>query len=193
MAEPSEGAPPLLNSHTLPIQCSQRQGFCGNLAYIEHNTEHPDTLQPLLTHKQAPHEHAQLVCSWMPLGLGWEGLSHCQQAETTGPPVLAKVTASQGPSVLHHQPVLCRMLEVLAQHKTLAPPDRTPEPRLPPATPPPYQGDESQAGLCLMLPLVSCYSFLPWVRDQAREPSLCGSLSAPCQCPALFRWALAGA
>lgn len=24
-----------------------------------------------------------------------------------------------------------------------------------------------------MLPLVSCYSFLLWVRDQAREPSLC--------------------
>lgn len=75
----------------------------------------------------------------------------------------------------------------------MAPPDRTPVPRLPLAAPPPYQGDESQARLCLMLPLVSCYSFLPWVRDQAREPSLCGSLRAPCQCPALFRWALAGA
>lgn len=107
------------------------------------------------------------------LGTGL-GCHTANRQEATGPPVLAKFTASQGPFVLHHQPVLCRTLEVLAQD--MAPPDRTPEPRLPPAAPQPYRGDESQAGFCLMLPLVSCYSFLPWVRDQAREPSLPHSL-----------------
>lgn len=49
------------------------------------------------------------------------GLSHCQQAEATGPPMLAKFTASQGPFILHHQPMQCRMLEVLAQHRTWLP------------------------------------------------------------------------
>lgn len=113
-------------------------------------------MQPLLVHKQAPHEHPQLVCSWMPLGLGWEELSHYQKAEATGQPVLAKFTASQGPFVLHHQPMQCRMLELLVQRRAWLPqtglqsldfpllhPDHTRE------------VGGSQARFCLMLPLIS--------------------------------------
>lgn len=120
MAEPSsEGAPPLLNSHT------QKQLKAVLLWQPNIHTAH--TGQHRMPQHPATSAHTQKgpstnVHSWFVHGYSWDWAGKgCHAANQQRPPVLAKFTASQGPSVLHHQPVLCRMLEVLAQHRTWLP------------------------------------------------------------------------